>query len=106
LRIFTCGDGWLAHSATAAAVGRAHPGGDDTAFFSGDEAAMLATPEMEGCLPAIARLTGLCGGRVWLVSNAGPQPDPVPAYGIHAATWPDAVRLSEASLAGAAFRHG
>jgi hypothetical protein len=69
LRIFTCGDGWLAHSATAAAVGRAHPGGDDTAFFSGDEAAMLATPEMEGCLPAIARLTGLCGGRVWLVSS-------------------------------------
>jgi hypothetical protein len=36
----------------------------------------------------------------------GPQRDPVPAYGIHAATWPDARRLIEASLAGAAFRHG
>jgi hypothetical protein len=151
--------------------GPAHPGGD-TAFFSGDEATMLATPEMDGCGPAIARLAGLFGGRVWLVSKCGPriqastlrwldahdfygrtgvprehvrfcrqradkrahceelrlthfvddhpevhdairgaveyqyffgpQLRPVPGYGIHAATWPDVLRLAEASLAGAA----
>jgi hypothetical protein len=151
--------------------GPAHPGGD-TAFFSGDEATMLATPEMDGCGPAIARLAGLFAGRVWLVSKCGPriqartlrwleahdfygrtgvpreharfcrdradkrahceelrlthfiddhpevhdairgaveyqyffgpQRRPVPGYGIHAATWPDVLRLVEASLAGAA----
>lgn len=128
---------------------------------------MLATPEMDGCLPAIARLTALFGGRVWLVSKCGPrvqartlrwldahdfygrtgvtrehvrfcraradkrahcaelrlthfvddhpevhaairdavehqyffgpQRRPVPAYGMHAADWADAVRLIEAS---------
>ena len=52
--------------------GPSHPGGD-TAFFSGDEATMLATPEMAGCVPAIARLSGLFGGRVWLVSKCGPR---------------------------------
>jgi len=32
----------------------------------------------------------------------GPQRDPVPAHGIHAATWADAVRLIEGSLDDAA----
>ncbi len=53
--------------------GPAHPAGGDTAFFSGDEATMLATPEMDGCVAAIARLTGAFGGRVWLVSKCGPN---------------------------------
>ena len=52
--------------------GPSHPGGD-TAFFSGDEAVMLATPEMAGCGPAIARLAGLFSRRVWLVSKCGPR---------------------------------
>lgn len=51
--------------------GPAHPGGGDTAFFQGDEATMLATPEMDGAADAIARLTALFGGRVWLVSKCG-----------------------------------
>ena len=151
--------------------GPAHPGGGDTAFFDGDEPTMLATPEMEGCVPAIARLTELFAGRVWLVSKCGPRvqartlrwldahdfyrrtgvpgahvrfcltrPDKrghcaqlrlthfiddhpevhaairgvvehqyffgpqrghVPGYGVHVATWPDALRQIEGSLAGA-----
>jgi hypothetical protein len=149
--------------------GPSHPAGGDTAFFSGDEATMLATPEMAGCVPAVARLAELLGGRVWLVSKCGPcvqartlrwldardfwaragvprehvrfcrerrekrahcqelrlthfvddhpevhaairgaveyqyffgpQRHPVPAYGIHAATWAEALRLIEESLA-------
>jgi tRNA(Leu) C34 or U34 (ribose-2'-O)-methylase TrmL len=51
--------------------GSAHPAGGDTAFFSGDEATMLATPEMAGGVEAIARLTALFGRRVWLVSKCG-----------------------------------
>jgi len=148
--------------------GPSHPGGGDTAFFNGDEATMLATPEMAGCVPAIARLAGLFGGHAWLVSKCGPrvqartlrwldghdfwqrtgmprehvrfcreraqkrahceelgithfiddhpevhaairgavgfqyffgpQRDPVPAWGIPALTWADAVRLVEATL--------
>jgi len=53
--------------------GPAHPGGGDTGFFEGDEPTMLATPEMDGSFPAIGRLTGLFGGRVWLVSKCGPK---------------------------------
>ena len=53
--------------------GPAHPGGGDTAFFEGDEATMLATPEMDGAVAAIGRLTGLLDGRVWLVSKCGPR---------------------------------
>ena len=52
--------------------GPAHPGGGDTAFFHGDEATMLATPEMDGSLAAIGRLREIFGGRVWLVSKCGP----------------------------------
>jgi hypothetical protein len=52
--------------------GPSHPGGD-TAFFSGDEAVMLATPEMAGAGEAIAALSDLFGGRVWLVSKCGPR---------------------------------
>jgi hypothetical protein len=51
--------------------GPAHPGGGDTAFFSGDEATMLATPEMPGAFEAIARLASRFDGRVWLVSKCG-----------------------------------
>jgi hypothetical protein len=152
--------------------GPAHPGGGDTAFFTGDEATMLATPEMDGAVAAVARLTGRFDGRVWLVSKCGPRvqartlrwlaahrfgertglppehfrfcrecPDkrihceqlalthfiddhpevhaairgavgyqyffgpqhhPVPAYGIHAATWAEVEALIEASLPPAA----
>jgi hypothetical protein len=53
--------------------GPAHPGGGDTAFFQGDEATMIATPEMEGAVPAITRLTALFEGRAWLVSKCGPR---------------------------------
>lgn len=52
--------------------GSAHPEGGDTAFFQGNEATMLATPEMAGCIPAIARLAVLFDWRVWLVSTCGP----------------------------------
>ena len=50
-----------------------HPGGGDTAFFHGDEATMLATPEVPGAAEAIARLVTRFGGRVWLVSKCGPR---------------------------------
>lgn len=53
--------------------GPAHPGGGDTAFFTGDEATLLATPEMPGCVPVIADLVSRFGGRVWLVSKCGPR---------------------------------
>jgi hypothetical protein len=53
--------------------GAAHPAGGDTAFFAGDEAAALATPEMAGAVPAIARLVARFEGRVWLVSKCGPR---------------------------------
>ena len=53
--------------------GPAHRGGGDTAFFEGDEAAMLATPEMAGSVPAIGRLVDLFAARVWLVSKCGPR---------------------------------
>jgi hypothetical protein len=52
--------------------GSSHPEGGDTAFFSGDEATMLATPEMAGAFDAIARLVQAFGGRAWLVSKCGP----------------------------------
>lgn len=52
--------------------GSAHPDGGDTAFFQGDEAIMLATPEMPGAVASIARLAGLFAGQVWLVSACGP----------------------------------
>jgi hypothetical protein len=69
--------------------GPAHPGGGDTAFFTGDEATMLATPEMDGAVAAITRLMGRFGGRVWLVSKCGPR--------VQARTlrWLDAHRFSE-----------
>jgi hypothetical protein len=53
--------------------GSSHPDGGDTAFFSGDEATMLATPEMPGAFEAIAALVTSFGGRVWLVSKCGPK---------------------------------
>lgn len=53
--------------------GPAHPDGGDTAFFEGDEATMLATPEVDGAAEAINRLMALFSGRVWLVSKCGPR---------------------------------
>jgi hypothetical protein len=53
--------------------GPSHPGGGDTAFFQGDEAVMLATPEMAGSVEVIARLVALFATRVWLVSKCGPR---------------------------------
>jgi hypothetical protein len=53
--------------------GPAHPGGGDTAFFSGDEATMLATPEVPGAVDALAELADRFAGRVWLVSKCGPR---------------------------------
>ncbi len=53
--------------------GPAPPQGGDTAFFTGDEAVMLATPEVPGALAAIARLVTRFEGRVWLVSKCGPR---------------------------------
>lgn len=52
--------------------GPGHPGGGDTAFFSGDEATMLATPEMPEAVATIARLVPRFDG-VWLVSKCGPR---------------------------------
>ncbi len=51
--------------------GPAHPGGGDTAFFSGDEATMLATPEVPDSVSTIARLVPRFDGRVFLVSKCG-----------------------------------
>jgi hypothetical protein len=53
--------------------GPAHPAGGDTAFFQGDEATLVATPEMPGAVEVIARLVGRFDGRVWLVSKCGPR---------------------------------
>jgi hypothetical protein len=52
--------------------GPAHPGGGDTAFFRGDEAALLATPEVDDAVRVIERLVRVFGGQVWLVSKCGP----------------------------------
>src|SRR5256885_13503652 len=52
--------------------GPAHPGGGDTAFFTGDEATMLATPEVPSAGAAIGRLVTRFNGRVWLASKTGP----------------------------------
>jgi hypothetical protein len=53
--------------------GSAHPDGGDTAFFSGDEATMLATPEMADAIETIAALVPLFDGQAWLVSKCGPR---------------------------------
>jgi hypothetical protein len=54
-------------------AGPAHPAGGDTAFFTGDETTMLATPEVPGAVDALARLVERFAGRVWLVSKCGPR---------------------------------
>jgi hypothetical protein len=49
-----------------------HPAGEDTGFFRGDEAALLATPEVTGAVDAISRLVLLFGREnMWLVSKCG-----------------------------------
>lgn len=46
---------------------------EDTGFFDGDEAALLATPEMPGAFEAIGRLVLLFEAEVWLISKCGPR---------------------------------
>jgi hypothetical protein len=53
--------------------GSSHPSGDDTAFLTGSEETMLATPAMEGAFESLRRLADLFHGRVWIVSKAGPR---------------------------------
>jgi hypothetical protein len=50
-----------------------HPQGGDTAFFQGDEATMLATPEMPAAVEVVARLVIAFDAQVWLVSKCGPR---------------------------------
>jgi hypothetical protein len=45
--------------------GSSHPSGDDTAFLTGSEETMLATPAMEGAFESLRRLADLFHGRVW-----------------------------------------
>lgn len=51
--------------------GSSHPNGGDTAFFNGDEAALLATPEVPNAIESITRLVDAFGGQAWLVSKCG-----------------------------------
>ena len=53
--------------------GPSHPAGGDTAFFTGDEATLVATPAMAGAFETVARLVDAFEGRVWLVSKCGPR---------------------------------
>jgi hypothetical protein len=53
--------------------GGSHPAGGDTAFLHGDEATMLATPEIPGAVEVIRALVTAFEGRVWLVSKCGPR---------------------------------
>jgi hypothetical protein len=53
--------------------GPSHPDGGDTAFFQGDEATMLSTPEMADAFTVIGEIVPLFHGRVWLVSKCGPK---------------------------------
>src|SRR5512142_302240 len=71
--------------------GPAHPRGGDTAFFNGDEATMLATPEVPDSLATIARLVARFQGQVWLVSTCGPRVQArtqrwLSAHGLHGRT--------------------
>lgn len=53
--------------------GSSHPSGDDTAFLTGSEEIMLATPAMPGAMEGLASLVGAFDGRVWIISKAGPR---------------------------------
>jgi hypothetical protein len=48
-------------------------GRGDTSFLDGDLAAALRTPPARDALPIIRDLVVTFGGRVWLVSKAGPR---------------------------------
>jgi hypothetical protein len=69
--------------------GGGNAGEGDTSFFEGDEATMLATPEVAGAVEAIERLIRLFGGRVWLVSKCGPRTE------ARTGLWLDAHRFFE-----------
>jgi hypothetical protein len=45
----------------------------DTSFIGGSIKAALATPPYEGMFDVVPGLVALFGGRVWLVSKAGPK---------------------------------
>lgn len=50
------------------------PGGRaDTSFIGGSLADALATPPYDGMFDAVPALVEMFGGRVWLVSKAGPR---------------------------------
>ncbi len=51
-------------------IGGGGPGGNDTQFFSGDTARMLATPAVPGAFDTLARLVPHFA-QVWLVSKCG-----------------------------------
>jgi hypothetical protein len=48
-------------------------GRSDTSFLDGDLDAALRTPPSEAAFTSVARLVSDFGGRVWLVSKAGPR---------------------------------
>jgi len=50
-----------------------HPNGGDTAFFSGDEPTMLATPAVTDAFVAIHDLVQTFASQVWLISKCGPR---------------------------------
>src|SRR6266487_1703608 len=62
------------------------PHGGGTAFFQGDEATMLAHPEMDGAVPAIARLLTLFSRQVWPISRCSPGCRPVSCAGSRTVT--------------------
>ncbi len=78
--------------------GPAHPGGGNTAFFQGDEATMLATPDMAGSVAAISRLVDLFADKRVHCEELGLTHfvDDHPA--VHR-NWADAEVLIKASLA-------
>ncbi len=47
--------------------------GDDTSFLTGCDVDAMETPPMRDGFAVIARLAEATGGRVWLVSKAGPR---------------------------------
>ncbi len=56
-------------------IGRVIIAGDgpDTSFIGGSDEQAMRAPAVEGALEALARLTALFEGRVWLVSKCGPK---------------------------------
>jgi hypothetical protein len=53
--------------------GASHPSGNDTAFLTGSEQMMLATPVMAGAIDGLTALVRDFESRVWIISKAGPR---------------------------------